>query len=306
MEFILLRLAFVGTSLANAYFADLAYKHHFKATFFESSEVGGAWSQSMLGNSITSRFNNVIFPYSKDQEEELGLLHDWLLTRGADIRMLGEGFSSISPYKPQNILAGNFAPAINIIVEDTSAVLLKKIVHRIDVHPSGVEVNGEHFDYAILPLNARVDLLTIHAKFGQKSTKLKLCWIESRSEHVRISFGMPLTGLAFAEHEDNVFDRYGVIPPTGKVFIGRVGHSWKGKPLTELLEESFATRGLLDDIEFADEQSFSQKRLEPSDALVLRELAAGSRLIVIDSSDAITGVRQAREYVKKISQKHRA
>lgn len=300
-----MRLAFVGTSLANAYLSDRAHNYDCIATFFESSELGGAWSQAPLGDIVTTRFNNVIFPYSKDQENELGPLHDWLLTLGADIRMLGEGFSSISPYKPQNILAGNFAPAIKSIVENPSSALSKKKVRRIDVSPSGVEINGEPFDYAILPLNASVDLITIIRKIGDKTMKFRLSWIESRSEHVRLSFGTSLTGPAFSENDDNVFDRYGVIPPDGNIFIGRVGKNWKGKPLTQLLEKSLATRGLLDGIKFADKQFFPQKRLEPSDALVLKDLAAGSRLIVLDSSDAITAVRQAREYVNYILQRHR-
>lgn len=296
-------LALVGTSLANAYFSDLAIAYGARSTFFESSEIGGAWGQAPLGSMMAPRVNNILFPYSEDQEKDVDALLEWLAGRGANVHLLHSGFFSTSAYLPEKIVAGNFAPAIQAVVESSSSTVSTNLVQRIEVLPSNVLVNGEAFDYAVLPLNASIELITIVTKFGEKPRTLNLSWVESRSEHVRLLFGTSITAPAFSENRDNVFDRFGVLPPANKIFVGRVGKNWKGKPLQDLIEKSFFTQGLVDRVLVADKQFFSQTRLEPSDASSLKLLSAGTRLIILESSDAITASRQAKDLMKQISER---
>lgn len=292
--------ALVGTSLANTYFADLARDFGATSTFFEASSLGGAWGEDSLGKSSAPRFNNVVFPYSRDQESEVDHLHEWLVQQSAEVTVLSRGFSSISPYRPRQVVSGNFASAISSVVNSPSSYLYLRRVKRIEIFPSHVLVNGQCFDYVILPLNARVDELTIQKKSDKTPQTINLAWTGTRSEHVRISSQTPIVGNSFGENEDNVFDRFGVIPVSENICVGRVSRPYKGKPIEQLIQTSFATRDLRKRILSADKQYFLQERLSPSDASTLRSLATDTRLVALNSFDMITAARDARASIKRI------
>lgn len=299
-EFLLVRLAFVGTSIANTYFADLARNCGATSTFFEASSLGGAWGQVEFGGDDAPRFNNIVFPYSEAQEHEVGPLYEWLVSQSAEVKMLNNGFSSASQYRPRQIVAGNFGNAIRTVVESPEAILTRQRVERIDVLPSHVEVDGQEFDYVVLPLNAKIDRLTIKTNPGESAKTIELAWIMSRSEHVRICSETKIEGRVFCEYEDNVFDRFGVIPSSQNFCVGRVSKKWKGEPLDRLIQNSFATRNLSQSILSADMQFFSQERLSPNDASMLTSLTSGTRLVPLNTSDFITAVRHVRALIDRI------
>lgn len=293
--------ALVGTSLANAYFADLASDFGASSTFFEASSLGGAWGQDNLGYCSAPRFNNVLFPYSDDQESEVEHLHEWLVRQAAQVKVVTKGFSTISRYRPRQIVSGNFANAIRSVVNSPNSHLSFRRVKRIEIFPSHALVDGQHFDYVILPLNARVDELTIQKESGKTHQKINLAWTGTRSEHVRISSETPIVGNSFGENVDNVFDRFGVIPISENICVGRVSRSFKGQPIEQLIQASFATRNLQHRIISADKQYFLQERLSPSDASKLRSLAIDTRLVALNSFDMITATRDARASISRIS-----
>jgi len=299
-EFLLVRIAFVGTSLANTYFADLARDFGATSTFFEASWLGGAWGQVEIRGEDAPRFNNIVFPYSEAQEHEVGPLYEWLVSQSAEVKILNKGFSSASQYQPRQIVAGNFGNAIRTVVESPEAILTRQRVERIDVLPSHVEVDGLEFDYVVLPLNTKIDLLTMTTSPSESAKTIELTWVMSRSEHVRIYSETRIEGSAFCEFEDNVFDRFGVIPLSQNFCVGRVSKNWKGEPLDRLIKNSFATRNLSRSILSADMQFFSQERLSPNDASMLTSLTRGTRLVPLNTSDFITAVRHVRAIVDLI------
>lgn len=287
-----MKVVLVGTSLGNSFFASAARKHGASVTFFESSHLGGAWGQAPLNGEEAPRFNNIVFPNSPSQEEKIIPFFEWLIERGAKVELVQDNFDVSTSFKPTKIIAGNFAGPVISVSKFPECVVEPEPVRTIDVYESRVVVNHRDFDYAVFPLNAKVESLRFYRE-DKGLIPMSLEWESSRSQHLRALYDFPIEGKVFAENRDDVFDRFGVIPGGLSLFIGRVARHWKGNPPEILMAKSSITSGFAPNIVAFDLQRYEQNRMSPIQSKYLRSTAMGSRLIVLDSSDVISSIQNA-------------
>lgn len=287
-----MRMVFIGTSLGNSFFATEAIGQGASVTFFEASHLGGAWGQAPLAGVDAPRFNNIVFPYDASQEEKIDRFFEWLVDRGASVDLVQENFEVSTLFKPAKIIAGNFAAPIVSVAESACSVVEREIVRNIDVYDSHVVVNGRDYDFAILPLNARLESVRFMSKDKGRAPE-PLEWVSSTSEHLRALYDSPINGRVFAENKDNVFDRCGIVPGETNLFIGRVSKKWKGHPPDLLFANSSMMRTFGKSKLSFDFLKYEQQRMRPAHFERLRAKAIGSRLIILDSSDVISSIQNA-------------
>ena len=294
-----MEIAFIGTSLGNSFFASVALEQGASVTFFEASHLGGAWGQAPLNGVDVPRFNNIVFPYDPTQEERLEVVFEWLIGRGARVELVQNNFDVSTSFKPAKIAAGNFAAPIISVVESPNSVLKYQPVRTIDVYESRAVVNDRDFDFVVLPLNASVESLRFISKDGGLVQE-RLEWEFSVSEHLRAVYQFPIEGQVFAENKDDVFDRFGVIPGEVNLFIGRVARQWKGAPPEVLIARSSVTNSFAQKQIAFDFLNYEQSRMDQTQFERLIAQAIGSRLLVINSSDAISSIQSAEASLSRI------
>lgn len=287
-----MKVVFIGTSLGNSFFASAAIKFGAFVTFFESSRLGGAWGQAPLNGEEVPRFNNIVFPYNFSQEKKIIPFFEWLIERGAKVELVQDNFDVSTLFEPAKIIAGNFAGPVISVSKLPECVVEREPVRTIDVYESRVVVNHRDFDYAVFPLNAKVESLRFYSKH-KGLIPMPLEWESSQSEHLRALYSQPIEGKVFAENKDDVFDRFGVIPGATSLFIGRVARHWKGNSPKILMAKSSITSEFARNRATFDVQKYEQNRMSPLQTKYLRSTAMGSRLIVLDSSDVISSIQSA-------------
>lgn len=288
------RIAFIGTSLSSALAAQTMIDDGASVVFFEGGSYGGAWGEAPIARRKAPRFNNVVFPYDKKQEASLPNLYEKLVGMGAYVDLVSQEFQSVSEYKPDQIIAGNFFPAIKTVLRNKSASVHRVRARELRVHASSVQVNGEFFDYAVLPLNAKV---TVFGLAGPNAEPQKLSWDENRSEHVRILWSSQQVGKTYCEGQDDVFDRFGFLPGPTPVFIGRVRRELKGNTAVRLAKASSITHDRLPEARKLDIQRFRQRRLTTSSRHQLQEQTLGTRLLILNSSDLLSSMDGFRDWL---------
>ena len=301
------RVAVIGTSLLGAEAAEMFISEGSSVTFFESSRVGGAWGSYPVGESsfFAPRFNNLIFPYSKSQQELLRNYSRKFKRLQLPVAEMRPDWASPETNTPTKILAGDFSESIRRTVSREEVTVVSLRVTRIEVAANHVSVNGEFFDYVVLPQNAAVPSVTFSGVQGSEVSSYASKtshWETNRSEHVRLLFtkGPEHQIPLYSEGGDPVFDRFGSIPGGQGCFIGRVRREFKGTPAQTLLKKSphtapLATRGSIFDL-----QMYSQTRMVPELVERLRKLSMGTRLIFLDGIDFLTGVETARERITSL------
>ena len=288
------RIAFIGTSFSSALVAQMMIDSGASVVFFEKGTYGGAWGEAPIARRKAPRFNNVVFPYDEKQEASLPNLHEKLVSMGAQVHLVNQEFQSVSEYKPDQIIAGNFFPAIKKVISHKSASVRRTRARELRVHSSSVQVNGEFFDYAVLPFNAKV---MVYGLAGPNSGPQKLSWDDNQSEHVRILWSNRQVGKIYCEEQDAIFDRFGFLPGPTPVFIGRVRRELKGNTAENLAKASIITHSRLAEARKMDIQRFRQRRLTPDSRLELQEQTLGTRLRILDTSDLLSSMDCSRDWL---------
>ena len=273
-------------------------------TFFESSSLGGAWGSRPVGKSNFSapRFNNIVFPYSQSQQKLLDSYALKFRKLQLAIAETPPDWTSPEVNKPPKILAGDFSLAIHRALSGEGVTVVSQRASRIEVTAQHVSVNGQSFDYVVLPQNAPVPSVTFSRKLTSAAYSFASQlshWETNRSEHVRLLFRKEITHSIplYSEAGDPVFDRFGSLPGSHGCFIGRVRREYKGSPLQTLLKDSPHTAPLVTESSVCDLQTYSQSRLAQAQAERIKKISEGTRLIFLDGIDFLTGVETARAHV---------
>jgi hypothetical protein len=301
------RVAIVGTSLLSVEVAELFLSKGSRVTFFEPSSIGGAWSSRPVGKSNFSapRFNNLIFPYSEFQQKLLESYATKFKKLQLPIAEARPDWTPPEVNKPPKILAGDFSMAVHRALTLEGVTVVSRRVNQIEVTAANVLVNGQSFDYVVLPQNASVnsvDFRSVLRSAASSYTSQLSHWETNRSEHVRLLFRKERTQSIplYSEAGDPVFDRFGSLPGNQGCFIGRVRREYKGSPLQTLLKDSPHTAPLVTSSSVCDLQTYAQSRLAQAQAERIKKISEGTRLIFLDGIDFLTGVETALERIRLI------
>lgn len=302
------RVAIVGTSLLSVEVAEIFLSKGGRVTFFEPSWVGGAWGSRPVGKSNFSapRFNNLVFPYSESQQKLLESYAKKFKKLQLAIAETPPDWTSSEINKPPKILAGDFSLAIHRTLSGEGVTVVSQRVNQIEVTAHYVSVNGQSFDYVVLPQNASVPSVNFSGVLTYPASSYALQpshWETNRSEHVRLLFKKERTHSIplYSEAGDPVFDRFGSLPGKQGCFIGRVRREYKGSPLQTLLKDSPHTAPLVTMTSVCDLQTYAQARMAQAEAERVKKISKGTRLIFLDGIDFLTGVETALERIRLIT-----
>lgn len=196
---------------------------------------------------------------------------------------------------------GNFAGAIRHILALPHVEVKKEKVRAIRVEPNCVFINERPYDLAILPMNAPIGSLEfIYGGRRKRSFIRPRNWLSNRSEHIRLLLPSDIdySGPIYSEASDPIFDRVGFIPGAHPYFVGRVHRQMKGKSPEKLLRDAPATKLAMKQAIAFDRQIYTQGRLDEDSVVELRNLASGTKLILLDGHDLLGGLESA---VRQIS-----
>ena len=241
--------------------------------FEESKNLGGAWA-SDYRDGLIHRFSNVVVAYSNADLEMLAYWKNFMLSNKAALYRIPERMININ----QPLIAA-FLPEFNGLLADLQGMVNKKRVKQIAIHGDKVSLDGDIFDYVILPAYSSTSKVLINNEL------LHFRCIDTTSVHVTCLDEKSKLEYAYFEGASYIFDRYSK-GENSNAFVGRLQRKFKSTSVIEIINalKSFTVLSIVPyTTHYRDDNLFEEFRR-------LRCLSRG-KLRVLDTRQFVSGLR---------------
>ena len=257
-----------------------------ECTIFEGGLLGGAWGETNIQGTFCPIANNIICPLTPHEEECIDSIEKYFVERNVSVLKYDAPINLMTNYIPEQYLLGRFFKAVQFTLNHQNVFLRKQWVKEIKVKESKVNIDGEVFDFVVIPSNHSLKDLWV---------KDSLCHLEYEkvvSEHIRVIFSNNIEADPYSENFDNAFDRGGIMPTLYNIFIGRVRRESKGSSVNELASKSIFLQKNKDKISFCEKNFYPNLRPKDGEINKLHMLFADCAALCVET----------RQFVKAFSE----
>lgn len=270
------RIAVLGSSpimLIAAHY--LAGANHSVTSFEEKPIIGGAWAAPGLFG-LKHQHANLIVAYN---DEDLTNLEAW---KNFMFNEMGMKFKRVprERIKMSTDFHTSFAPEFQNAYCAQLVPVKKLRVISVSVEKESVKVNGEIFDFCLVPAFCSVENFTIN------SMRYEFPFDNATSLHVVCEDYAEVLKHVYVEENGNLFDRYFKNMETG-IFVARVERALKAMPRNEITAKFDKQFQFL---EFAQYTSYYRNPARFKEFKKLKVLSGG-RINVLDTRQFCWGLR---------------